>query len=84
MERFILSQFDAVGLGHNCFTPEALGLIVRSAEGVIIRARNLCVSCLLEAVRARTKTVDLDIVNLVLLQPHWRNEREIDASIPNL
>jgi len=72
MEAFILAQFDRVGLGHNTLTPEALALIVRSAEGILRRARNLCLSCLLEAVRDQTKTVDLKHVNHVLLQPHWR------------
>jgi type II secretory pathway predicted ATPase ExeA len=72
MEAFILDQFDRVGLGHNTLTPEALALIVRSAEGILRRARNLCLSCLLEAVRDQTKTVDLKHVNHVLLQPHWR------------
>jgi hypothetical protein len=56
------------------FTPEALDLIVRSSEGVLRRARNLCVGTLLEAVRDRTKVVDLKQVNRVLLQPHWRDE----------
>lgn len=55
---------------------DALSLIVRSSEGVLRRARNLCLSALLEAVRDRTKTVDLKQVNRVLLQPHWR--REVD------
>ncbi|MEZ4226563.1 MAG: hypothetical protein R3B13_36790 [Polyangiaceae bacterium] len=49
---------------------------MRSSEGVLRRARNLCLSALLEAVRDRTKTVDLKQVNRVLLQPHWR--REVD------
>lgn len=77
METFILAQLDAVGLGHNTFSEDALALIIRSADGILRRARNLCVSCLLEAVRDRKKAVDLDIVNRVLIQPHWRNEFDI-------
>ncbi len=50
------------------------GLIVRSTEGVLRHARTLCIATLLEAVRDRTKTVDLKQVNRVLLQPHWRRE----------
>ncbi len=76
MEEFILQQFDKAGLGHNTFTQDALALIVRSSEGVIRRARNLCLSCLLEAIRDRTKHIDLKQVNSVLLQPHWRHERD--------
>jgi type II secretory pathway predicted ATPase ExeA len=77
MEQFILNQLDNVGLGHNTFSPEALGLIVRSADGIIRRARNLCIACLLEAVRDRKKNIDLDIVNRVLIQPHWRNDYDM-------
>jgi MSHA biogenesis protein MshM len=70
MEKFILDQLDATGLPHNAFTEAALGLVVRSADGILRRARNLCISCLLEAVRDRTKHIDIDIVNRVLIQPH--------------
>ena len=73
MEQWILSELDRAGLGHNTLTQEALALIVRSAEGVIRRARNLCLACFLEAIRDQTKTVDLKQVNQVLIQPHWRN-----------
>lgn len=78
MEAFILSEFDKAGLGHNTLTTEALALIVRSAEGIIRRARNLCIACLLEAIRDHTKTVDLKQVNHVLIQPHWRNHHDLD------
>lgn len=77
MESWILSELDKAGLGHNTFTPEGMGLIVRSAEGVIRRARNLSLSCLLEAIKDQTKTVDLKQVNAVLIQPHWRNHNDI-------
>jgi len=74
---FILSQFDSAGLGHNTLTEDALALIVRSTDGILRRARNLCLSCLLEAVRDKKKIIDLDIVNRVLIQPHWRTENDI-------
>lgn len=77
MEEFILHQLDQVQLGHNTFSDEAMGLIVRSADGLLRRARNLCISCLLEAVRARTKTIDLKLVNKVLIQPHWRKDFDL-------
>ena len=50
---FILRELDRVGLGHNTFTRPAVDLIVRSADGVLRQARNLCVGCLIEAVRCR-------------------------------
>ncbi|MBS3742499.1 MAG: AAA family ATPase [Candidatus Cloacimonetes bacterium] len=80
MNEFIYYELDKAGLGHNTFTAEALLLIVRSADGIIRKARNLCISCLIEAVRARKKNIDIDIVNKVLIQPHWRNEYDIENS----
>lgn len=74
MERFILSQFDRVGLGHHTFTEAALDLVVRSCEGVLRSARNLTLSALLEGFRAKTRSIDIDLVNRVLIQPHWRRE----------
>jgi type II secretory pathway predicted ATPase ExeA len=74
IEAFILGQLDRAGLGHNTFSPEALALIVRSAEGLLRRTRNLCLSALIEAVRDQVRTVDLKQVNRVLIQPHWRND----------
>jgi type II secretory pathway predicted ATPase ExeA len=78
MAAFILSQLDRAGLGHNTFTEDALSLIVRSADGILRRARNLCLSCMLEAVRDRKKSIDIQITNRVLIQPHWRLDYEIE------
>jgi hypothetical protein len=36
---------------------------------VLRKARNLCVGCLIEVVRSASKTVDIDNVNRVLMQP---------------
>jgi len=80
IERFILDQFDVAGLGHNVFTLDALALVVRSAEGLLRRTRNLCLSALIEAVRDQTRTVDLKHINKVLMQPHWR--KDYDAPAP--
>lgn len=73
-QAFILAQLDRAGLGHNTFNPEALALIVRSAEGLLRRTRNLYLSALIEAVRDQVRAVDLKQVNRVLIQPHWRND----------
>jgi len=73
-QAFILAQLDRAGLGHNTFSPEALALLVRSAEGLLRRTRNLCLSALIEAVRDQVRAVDLKQVNRVLIQPHWRND----------
>lgn len=74
---FILRELDRVGLGHNTFTPPAIDLIVRSADGVLRRVKNLCLGSLIEAVRSAQKTIDIDNVNRVLLQPHWQKESDL-------
>ena len=78
MRAFILRELDRVGLGHNTFTEPALDLIVRSADGVLRKARNLSLACLLQAVRASKKTIDIDNVNRVLMQPHWQKEIDLE------
>ena len=76
MNEFITSQLDRCSLGHNTFTDDAVHLIVRSADGILRRARNLCLGSMLEAVRAQKKIIDSDLVNRVLIQPHWRSEND--------
>jgi len=46
MRGFILCELDRVGLGHNTFTGPAIDLVVRSADGVLRKARNLCLGCM--------------------------------------
>ncbi len=77
MRDFLLRQLDRAGLGHNTFTRNALDLIVRCADGVLRKARNLCVGCLIEGVRSANKTIDIDNVNRVLMQPHWQKEADL-------
>lgn len=77
LREFILRELDRVGLGHNTFTQPAVDLIVRSADGVLRKARNLCVGCMIEAVRSGSKTIDIDNVNRVLMQPHWQKESDL-------
>ena len=77
-ERFILAELDRVALAHSTFTQEALALIVRSSEGILRRARNLCLATLLEAVRDRTKVVGLEQLNRVLRQPHWSHDFDLN------
>ena len=52
-------------------------IIVRSADGVLRSARNLCVGCLIEAVRSANKAIDIDNVNRVLMQPHWQKDADL-------
>ncbi len=78
MERFITSELDKAGLGHNTFTENALALVVRSSDGILRKARNMCLSCMVEAVRSRKKTIDIANVNRILIQPHWRIEKDLE------
>jgi MSHA biogenesis protein MshM len=78
IREFILKQLDAAELGHNTFNDDALALIIRSSEGIIRKSRNLCLSTLLETVRLRKRIVDLETVNRVLIQPHWRTQTDFD------
>ena len=77
LREFILRELDRVGLGHNTFTQPAVDLVVRSADGVLRQARNLCVGCLIEAVRSANKAIDIDNVNRVLMQPHWQKDTDL-------
>ena len=77
LREFILRELDRVGLGHNTCTQPAVDLIVRSADGVLRKARNLCVGSMIEAVRSGSKTIDIDNVNRVLMQPHWQKESDL-------
>ena len=63
---------DQIKNGLAAELADADALVVRSADGLLRRTRNLCLACLLEAVRDQTKCVDLKQVNRVLLQPHCK------------
>jgi MSHA biogenesis protein MshM len=67
-----------VWLAHSTFTTGAIELIIRSADGVLRRCRNLCLSAMLETVRALAgRTIDIEVVNRVLLQPHWQSQVDL-------
>jgi len=78
MEGFILRELSLANLPHNTFTENALSLIIRSSDGILRNARNLCLSCMIEAVRSGEKTIGIDNVNTVLIQPHWRIEKDLE------
>ncbi len=78
MESFILRELDTAGLPHNIFTEDAVSLIIKSSDGILRQCRNLCLSCMIEAVRSQKKTIGIDNVNAVLIQPHWRIEKDIE------
>ncbi len=75
----VFDQFDRAGLGHNTFTEEAMNLLIRSSDGILRRARNLAVCSLIEAVRDGSRSVDINQVNRVLMQPHWRKDFDVSS-----
>ncbi len=79
---FIHQQLDLVGLPHTTFTEAAHNLINRSTEGVLRCVKNLCLGAMIEAVRDQTKTIDTKHINAVLIQPHWRESRQLEPSQP--
>ncbi len=79
MEAFIYRELTDSGLPHNTFSENALSLVVRSSDGLLRNTRNLALACMVEAVRRRSKLIDTQIVNTVLIQPHWRIEKDAEA-----
>jgi len=83
MVLFIYGQLNRCGWPHSTFSQDAIGLLVRTEDGLMRKARNMALTFLLVAVRARKRLIEVDIVNRLLMQPHWRDERDIDARLPN-
>ncbi len=79
METFILRELDEAGLPHNIFTENALALIIRSGNGILRNVRNICLACMVEAVRLKERTMDIKTVNTILIQPHFRIEKDLEA-----
>lgn len=79
---FIHHQLDRTGLPHNTFTEAALHLIKKVSHGNLRATKNLCLGGMLEAIRAQTKTVDIEHINQVLDQPHWRKSNILEGKEP--
>lgn len=82
IEEFILHQLDLAELPHNTFSEAAINLINKSNGGNLRATKNLCVGGLIEAVRSQTKTVDIQQINSVLNQPHWRHNNQLEGVEP--
>lgn len=77
LEQYILTELEAVGLGHNTFDSAAIELILRSVQGNLRLCRNLCYGSLIDACRQSKRIVSTTHVNSVLVQPHWRSHEEL-------
>ena len=77
LEKYIVSELEAVRLGVNTYDSAATELIIRSAQGNLRLCRNLCYGSLVEACCENKKQVTISHVNDVLIQPHWRSHEEL-------
>jgi len=77
MERYIVQELETARMGVNTFNEAAMELIIRSAQGNLRLCRNLCYGSLIEAARDTQKIVTITHVNSVLVQPHWRSQKEL-------
>lgn len=77
LEKYIVSELEAVRLGVNTYNDAAIELIIRSAQGDLRLCRNLCYGSLIEACRENRKQVSISHVNNVLIQPHWRSHEAL-------
>ena len=77
IEGYILSELKEVKLGANVFNEDALEVIGRSVQGNLRLCRNLCYASMIEACRENKKIVNVNHVNAVLIQPHWRSHEEL-------
>jgi type II secretory pathway predicted ATPase ExeA len=69
---FIKNEIKKSNIGSNIFDENALNLIVRSVDGNLRLAINLCYGCLVQAVKNENRNIHVGTVNEVLIQPHWR------------
>lgn len=79
---FILSELDKAELPHNTLTEAAINLINKSNAGNLRATKNLCIGGMIEAVRTQTRTVDIQQINTVLNQPHWRHSNQLEGIEP--
>jgi len=77
MEKMVLRELDKVGLAHSTFEEGAMELILRNADGLLRHCRNLILSSLIQAVIEGKKKINTNIVNSVLIQPHWKSHDEL-------
>ena len=77
MMEYIFKEIQDAELPANVFDENAIDLIIRSVDGNLRLCRNLCYGSLVETVHAKQKIVTNQMVNRVLIQPHWRSHEEL-------
>ena len=82
MRKFILRELDRAGLGHNTFSQAAVDLIVRPADDGHAPGPQQVRRLPDRGRPSATKAIDIDIVNRVLMQPHWQTDANLLDSSP--
>ena len=77
IKNYIQNEIELAQLPQNVFDDNAIYLILKSAEGNLRLARNLCYGSLVETVNLKQRIVTNQMVNRVLVQPHWTMPDEI-------
>jgi len=77
IEEFIRRELKDAQLPESTYDDNAIHLIARSCKGNLRLCRNLAYGALAEAVHLKQRIVDVQIVNRVLIQPHWRTREEL-------
>jgi MSHA biogenesis protein MshM len=77
IEETILAELDKCGLAHSVFDESAIELIIRNTEGLLRQCKNLVLGSLVQATAEGKRNINTDIVNSVLIQPHWRSYDEL-------
>ncbi len=77
IENLIFAEFDKAGLAHNTFDENAIDLIIRNSNGLLRQCKNLILGSLVQATIEQKRKIGIEIVNSILIQPHWRSYEEL-------
>lgn len=77
MKEYIYREIQEAELPANVFDENAIDLIIRSVDGNLRLCRNLCYGSLAETVYLKQKIATIQMVNRVIIQPHWRSHEEL-------
>jgi hypothetical protein len=73
----IIEELEVVKHGLNTFYEGAIELILCSVQGNLRLCRNLCYASLVETCRQGKRSVTIQQVNDILVQPHWRSHDDL-------
>ena len=77
LQRFIIDELAAVGLGANTLDEAATQIIMRAVQGNLRLCRNLCYASLINTCLDGKRICTASHVNAALQQPHWRSHEAL-------